>query len=348
MQYLLLLGVLLWSVPAHAVTADEDFAARCTAAGVVKCVGFDVSGDFTHGTYLGPDSDGNYQAGQDTVDKTSGAGSLVFIIPPPPHALANIAGGWGGLTAPLWSRKFKEHDSWNVQFRIKISAEMMNNTWDYQKAWKTFTMYMDTVPCFGGIGFATHNYPHGIPTHYTACGQNNLITNTATGNWTTTSDPQGYSYQQGQWASTCRYNHTSATWCWSWPANTWITFYYQFQVGTWDQSDSHIKVWFALPGDTSYTLLNDVPNMFMTCRTHPCDQAQGQSEGYNNIQVTPYMTGLGRDEGRADVTSKLWYDELIVSTAEIAVPVGTTVTPPPAIPRFRGGGGKGGGGGRTQ
>src|SRR3989344_4660568 len=76
-------------------SADADFQARCSAAGVVKCWSFDnTTTEIVQGINLFPDSSGVYRGGLDTSIKTSGSGSLRFTVPPPPHARANIAGKW--------------------------------------------------------------------------------------------------------------------------------------------------------------------------------------------------------------------------------------------------------------
>ena len=90
--------------------ANEDFAERCQAVGVIKCVGFDdAATDFVKGKLLAPDGQGVYRAGQDTEVKASGAGSLGFVLPHPSHAGANIAGSWAGFNAPILGQHFSQH-----------------------------------------------------------------------------------------------------------------------------------------------------------------------------------------------------------------------------------------------
>ena len=56
-----------------------------------------------------------------------------------------------------------------------------------------------------------------------------------------------------------------------------------------------------------------------------------RTQGYNNITLTPYMTGLST---AAPADAFVWYDELIVSTQPIPAPGGTmVVTTAPRPPR---------------
>src|SRR5258705_10328596 len=90
-----LLLLLVPLVRTQTATPDADFAARCTAPGVVKCVGFDnTTADIVRNVNLVPDGNGTFRGGLDTATKTSGAGSLRFDLPPPPHAGADIPGAW--------------------------------------------------------------------------------------------------------------------------------------------------------------------------------------------------------------------------------------------------------------
>src|SRR6185437_10398455 len=49
------------------VTANADYAARCAAAGVIKCVGFDnTTSDIVQNVNLWPDGGGTFRTGLDT------------------------------------------------------------------------------------------------------------------------------------------------------------------------------------------------------------------------------------------------------------------------------------------
>jgi hypothetical protein len=120
------LTVLALGVPfsVHARTPEEDFTARCTAPGVVKCNGFDnTSSDIVQKQNLFPDGLGVFRGGLDPDQKASGAGSLRFALPPPPHAGANIAGHWmGSQSAPAFGRTFSQSSTFYLQFRLRPVA----------------------------------------------------------------------------------------------------------------------------------------------------------------------------------------------------------------------------------
>ena len=316
----------------NARTPDEDFAERCRAPGVIKCVGFDnADTDFTRGKLLAPDGLGVYRAGQDTEVKASGTGSLVFALPPPPHAGANIAGSWAGFGSPIFGRTFSENSTFYFQFRIRLSPEMLNNTWPKNNAWKTVAMYYNTVPCTG-IAFASHNhYMSGFPTSYTNCGAFALITDPATGKWKRQIAPP-YLLQQGDY--NCAYGNFNEKDCFYFKPNEWLTFYHRVSIGTWGQPSSLFQIWVQREGETGYKQIANVPEMVINCNNAPCDQSPNKDAGFNNLMFTPYMTGLDKNAGLPEVTSKVWYDELIISTEPIAAPTlsGTVAATPPPSP----------------
>ena len=311
----------------HAATPDEDFAARCKAAGVVKCIGFDnTTADIVRGMNLWPDGDGTYRADLDTATKTSGAGSLRFDLPPPPHAGANIAGKWLPATNDGLGHLFGENSQLYVQFRMRLSPDMLTNTWD--SSWKTVIFHYNQDSC-DSIELTTINrYMTGVALMYTDCGDRSMTTTLDGSQWT---DNTPLLLQQGDY--NCEYGATSTATCFYFPADEWVTYYYHFQIGTWDKPNSTIDAWIAREGSTQYKQWVHVPNFALHCDTSPCDQNPGKSEGYNNLTLTPYMTGVSGTSGKAGVTSHVWYDELIVSTSPIAAPgnggVSDTLAPAP-------------------
>lgn len=313
---------------AHAAAADDDFAARCNAAGVVKCVGFNnTTADIVRGVNLVPDGNGTYRGVLDTSTKTSGAGALRFDLPPPPHAGANIAGAWLPQTNDGLGHLFGENSTLYVQFRQRLSPEMMNNSWN--SSWKTVIFHYNQQSC-GSLELTTVNwYLTGVATMYTDCGARGMTTTLDGSQWT---DSTPLLMQQGDYH--CQYGAFSNATCLYFPTNEWVTFYYRIQIGSWDQPNSTVEAWIAREGSTTYQKFVRVPNFTLRCNTDPCNVNPGKSEGYNNITLTPYMTALGTNSGQAGVTSHVWYDELIVSTQAIAAPGtgGTSDTNPPAAP----------------
>jgi len=344
--------ILLWSLAttAHAqLTPDEDFAARCAAAGVIRCYPFDnETTDMVRGVSLGPDAYGVYRAGLDPDIKTSGAGSLRFVLPPPPHAGANIAGQWTGTYLnPVLVQTFGQNSTFYVQYRVRWSPEMMTNTW--ASSWKISIIH-STIQSCGPIEWTIGRYyATAMIAPNTHCGGKGPLTDTVTGLW---QDPKirvepYYNLQQGDYI--CKY-----TWagdpnrCFFAHPNEWTTFYHEFHIGTWGVRNSQVKMYIQREGDSGYKKIIDVPDYAFDCATAPCNVAPGIYQGFNTVKFTPFMTGLPTTSGLPGVTSYVWYDELIVSTQPIAAPAARPASAGPLIPRKRVGGGGGTGGGRTQ
>ncbi len=307
-------------------SADADFAARCSAAGVVTCVAFDnTTTDIVNNLTVFPDAAGNIRAGLDTTQKTSGAGALRFDLPPPPHGGANIGGSWTLQSAGVFGRTFSENSTFYVQFRQRLSSEMATNSWG-GATWKTVIFHYNNTTC-GAIELTTSNY-YGAPLAQmnTDCGARHMYT-TLDGSTYTESPP--LLQQQGDYTQ-CAYGSVSAANCFYWPANEWVTVYYKIHVGTWDQPNSSVEVWAAREGSTAYKQFVRVPNIALSCNTDPCSASPGKQQGYNNLTFTPYMTGLSSSTGPA-TTAHMWIDELVISTQPIAAPL-AALAPRPMPP----------------
>lgn len=312
--------------------ADADFKARCSAPGVVKCWGFDnTTTDIVPNVNLRAAADGNYYGGLDTTIKASGAGSLRFRLPAG-KAFANIAGQWlpGTNNLAMGGTTFGQNSEFYVQYRVRFSPEMFSNLAYWNSWWKQSIFHMNLQSC-GGIEITT-NYRNftsptdKVPNFYTECGQRGFVTDPVTGKHKYDGSPP-YAQQQGDYNGLCNYPDWSR--CWKYTADEWITFYYHFKIGTWNVNNSRAEVWVSRPSSKNgaYEKIIDIPDMTFTCNNN-CSATS--SEGYNNISLTPYMTGLSTP---APVDAYIWYDELIISTQPIAAPRagGSTPTPQPPV-----------------
>jgi hypothetical protein len=72
--------------------------------------------------------------------------------------------------------------------------------------------------------------------------------------------------------------------------------------------------------DTAYKQIVNIHDYMFNCNTAPCDKSPGKDAGFNNLYISPYMTGLDPNAGLPGVTSYMWVDELIISTQPIAPP----------------------------
>lgn len=313
----ILVTLLLWLLPsaAAALTPEQDFAVRCAAPGVLKCVGFDnTTTDIVPKTNLQPDGYGAYRGSLDTAQKASGPGSLRFDLPPPPHSGANIAGSWMSTT-PIFGQTFSEGSTFYVQYRVRFSPEVFANTWPANNSWKIAIIHQGGASCAALELTGINRYRTDVAAFYTHCGANSLYTNPATGLFTKTTP---LLMQQGDYR--CEYGKTSADTCFILKPDQWLTFYYKVSIGAWGQPNSTIDIYVHRQGETGYKQIIKMPNYTLTCNRAPCDVAPGKFTGFDNITLTPYMTGLPKDAGLPGVVSKVWYDELIVSTQPIAAP----------------------------
>jgi hypothetical protein len=279
----------------------QDFETRCKAPGVLVCRGFDSSADFAEARWptsgLYPAWDGVLRGKMDIAVKTSGKASLRFEIPP--HSAANASGYW----RQGFGREFGENSTFFVQFRQRLSREMMEVNWG-DTTWKQAIFHNGSATC-ADVELTTGQYYHlGFPVMYTDCGAHPLYTNG--GNPPT-------KLEQGDF--NCWYGKYSEKDCFYYPANQWVTFYYQVSVGHWGKPESSINAWVALDGQsykqwiqmTGFVLKNDHPG-----------------NDYDTVTLLAYMSN--KDASVAHAAAYTWYDELIVSTLPIAPPTASSST----------------------
>jgi hypothetical protein len=211
----------------------------------------------------------------------------------PPYSSANAAGSW----RQLLGRGFGEHSTFYVQFRQRFSPEMLTNKWG-DTSWKQAIFHSKDATC-GQVELTTANYYSiGFPIMYTDCGSRALYTNHG--------DPPT-KLEQGDY--NCWYGKYGAKDCFFYPANEWVTFYYEIRVGNWAKPDSSINAWVALPAKP-YRQWIAMPN-FMLRNDHP-------GNDYDTVTLLPYMTG--KSDKINLPAAYTWYDELIASLKPIAAP----------------------------
>jgi hypothetical protein len=274
---------------------------------VLVCEGFDDPAAFQGGTW--PNS-GLYPNGsnslanstQDTAVVASGAGSLKFTIPG--DGGANAAGYW----LQRFGQQFDQNTTFYAQYRQRFDPNFLANHYQTSTGattyWKQqiFSNYLSTCD---NAELTTINWQGGgFPGMYSQCGQDSLITSIGNGD---------YLLEQGATPTTgynCHYqsaNNTSNS-CFMYPANTWVTFYYKVQIGTWGQPNSTIQAWVSVGGQPYQQWIN-ITNHTLLSGTGP----------YDAVTLLPYMTGKDPAHN-AGPTAFTWYDELIVSTQAIAAP----------------------------
>jgi len=286
----------------------RNFEARCSAAGVLVCEGFDNPNEYRPAKYpnagLYPAWDGVIRGVRDTSIKASGAASLRFEVPS--HSLANASGSW---KQPM-GREFREGGTFYVQFRQRFSKEMLKNNWG-GTTWKQVIFHNGPTTC-GAVELTTvQYYTAGFPTMYTNCGSRALNTNNG---------QPPTKLEQGDY--NCWYGRYNPKDCFYYPAEEWITFYYKISIGHWGKPDSAVNAWVALDGGT-YKQWVQMPN-FVLDRDRP-------DEGFDTVTLLTYMTG--KSEQVDHPVAYTWYDDLIISTNPINAPTASAEKEIPAPAR---------------
>lgn len=323
--------------------AISDFTARCSAAGVTACYGFDeaIAGASANhvkdwqgtdwGVNLGTSGASGNKPTWDTTLKTSGAGSLRFTVPPPPHDGESASGQFfidPGNNTSIGGpgNDFGPNETWYFQFRHRVSSEAMYNSWN--AAYKLFAFYRSPVPCSSnqpGLVLETYEVTE-LLTGYSRCGADHWTTDSDLATW---KNPTPFWHQQGD-MNDCQYT----TWrkCYFQRPDEWTTYYCKFTSATFGSTGHGVECWFAREGETAWTKFINVTQGYQI------DSLSGQ--GFNSAFFSVYMTGLAGTTGDPGVTSIVNIDEVIFSTQPIAIPAVTTSS---SLPGQSGGGKRSGG-----
>jgi hypothetical protein len=175
---------------------------------------------------------------------------------------------------------------------------MLKNDWG-DTTWKQVIFHNEKATC-GDVELTTAQYYHaGFPIMYTDCGGRGIVTNNG--------NPP-YKLEQGDY--NCWYGKTNTKDCFLYPANQWVTFYYEISIGPWGKPESSINAWAGLDGKPLRQWIK--MQNFVLKSDHP-------GHDYDCLTLLTYMTN--KDPGRNLPTAYAWYDELIVSTKPIGPPV---------------------------
>jgi hypothetical protein len=265
---------------------------------VVLCEGWDDPAKLVPAVYpasgLYPAGDGQFYGAQDTSIKTSGAGSLRLTSR---VAQPNSAGQW----VTYMGGTFGQNTTFYVQFRYRLTQEMLGGTGGGRKV----AVFHYAFHGCADLELATQNvYYRGYPQMYSDCGAQNMER---------MSGSELYIQQGADPFPTgdgwnCPYSNQTASRCSFFQANTWMTFYYRIDVGTWGQANSRIQAWVGNDGQPLKQFIN-YPNYRINNfgPTYP---------GFDHISLMSYDTGATTLRN-----GSVWYDELIVSTQPIAAPL---------------------------
>jgi hypothetical protein len=305
-------------------TALQDFQTRCAQSGVIVCQGFDDPAVFAHlalgdaHSGLKPSSDipAVYGGSQDTAITASGTGSLKFTVPS--FGGSDASGFWRQLFAqssaaiPADATGFGQNSTFYLQYRQRFSPEYLTNQWPTGSGGLTYfkqnIISWDNETC-GNVALVTVNgFNRGHPEMYSQCGADAFEVSIAGGD---------FLLEQGDTPTTgynCHYHvaQNGPTSCADYVANTWTTYYYKVQIGTWGQPNSNISAYVSVGGGPYKQFIN-MPN-------HTLYAATGNPQAtYDMIELLPYFTNRNPSVSAGPV-SYTWYDELIVSSQPIAAP----------------------------
>jgi hypothetical protein len=320
--------------PAPFSFQDADFQARCSAAGVIKCWGFDdPSTDLVLNKHVFA---GNCTTpSQDTITKASGAGALKFSLPVSCPPSADLAGRWepqgseGG--GAFNGRSFAGGDTFYVQFRMRITSSMLTNQWD--SSWKFFEILYNSS-YYGHLALVWVNYyTSGFISGYH--GASNIIIGTAQADGCLGPNmPEGciaepyppYAIQQttdgrGSGDGRCDYKDTSnyPGDCVRFIPDTWMTFYYKVTYGAKNQYNSQVQGWMMKDGDADFTQFLDTGPKFLL-GGGVSNELGG--DVFNTLNFSTYMTRLSSC-GPGCQDAAMWIDEVVISTQPIAQPLPT-------------------------
>lgn len=323
---------------------QQDFATRCAAAGVVKCVSFDTDSDFTNGTggangaygynsgIVPPNGTSDYtRAVRDTQLKASGNSSIKFVIPS--NSGSDTSGAYFTNFSQDLSVQFDGGQEFFVQWRQRFSPEFITTQYQGGGGFKQVivgtgdqpgcTGPMSSSPsCFSSCSSlelpVANYYQQGFPVMYNSCAGS-----TSHGPYDGFYQPFNgidFKLQNGRPAPYCLYSQKSTSYfspqgnCFGYVANEWMTFQMHVQLGprVGDEfKGSYIKLYGAREGQASELLIDWGPYNLTAGKV-------GVNERYGKVWLVPYNTG--KSSAQAHPTAYTWYDDLIISRNRIGDP----------------------------
>jgi len=320
------------------VTAD--FTKRCSGLGVTRCFSFDNQTETD--PYL--INDGQVAPVIDASQKTSGAGSLMFTIPtlsgdaagsfstnfsPGTRNCRFLAGG-GPNNCPteLYPIQFGAGQEFYIQWRQRFNPAFLSTLYqavggsapcggNVANGWKQDIIgtgdrtNVSKDSCTALETVAQNTCQRGFAQMYHNCGTfENLVD---------AFPPSDFKLQNAIPSPFCLYSNNPAgqvnsnSPCAGYQANEWLTFKVHILVGTLSGGswiNSHIDLWMARDGQASVRLLNYGP--------YSLNAGDGVSDKFGKIWLLPYHTN--KSPSQAHSIGFTWYDELIISTLDIADP----------------------------
>lgn len=329
----------------------QSFAARCAAAGVVKCVGFDVASDISgeFGENSGVLPGANTKPSLDTTTKAGTSGSsLKFTV------TTSSAGSGGSYFTNFSSDLLTQFDSgqiFYVQWRQRFDTQYAtmnlgqygNGGWkqvivgsgDKPGCTKSNSLTIDsggfcTSSCTALETVVQNTYHRGFPVMYNSCTGSSSTQNGklagGTGPYVPFEEGFGsfdFKLQNARPAPYCLYSQGATNSylppkgnCFGYAANEWMTFKMRIVIGTRTADyfkGSHVDLWVGRQGQALEKIFD-----------WNWDLAAGnpaQNLKYGKIWLLSYNSNNGGNNNAPVPVANTWYDELIISTQDIADPL---------------------------
>jgi hypothetical protein len=301
-----------------------DFQTRCSAAGVVRCFGFDSVSEIAPYIYSGATT-----PTVDTTVKASGGGAMKMTIPS--NSPADTSGGFGMNFSPgslnssntdPYPVQFGAGEEFYVQWRQRFSPEFLTTVYTGGGGWKQAIIGEGDrtgTPLYSCTQLEVpvqNTSQRGIPQMYHSCGVKD-------GHYDPLDVVVGSTINL-QYAAglDCRYpGPYNEPGCVRYKPNQWMTFQVRIKVGTWYSNngvyrkDSTIQMWVAEEGQASKLVM---------------DRDPAKGTGYDLVNLTPSVSKYGKvwllpyhtgkDPSQVHPTAYTWYDELVISRQRIADP----------------------------
>jgi hypothetical protein len=332
----------------------SDFTTRCAAAGVIFCEGFESTAAFAKGDGaegpVGINILGTTSPTIDTTIKASGAGSLKLTVPA--NSGANSSGNYWHNFSNDFLTQFDGNSTFYVQFRWRASSCFLKQgaaepctggirTFQDGGGWKVAHIGTgdkpgcgpsNSAPCYSSCSdletVPQNTYHRGFAQTYHSC----------PGPFTTDDSVSfggsDFKLQSARPSPYCLYSQAGAGTqfpptgnCFGFFPDEWMTFKIQHQLGPRISNGkgqdffqaSTIRVWIARENQPSELVTLWTSDLYAG--------PTGDNQRFGKVYLNNYNTG--KNAGETNPISAVWYDELIVSTQDIADPgAGGTITPP--------------------
>jgi hypothetical protein len=314
--------MLLVPFTALAGLPEDDFASRCAAPGVIKCVGFDDPAQIA-GPWDGPSgilAGDNTTPKLDGTTKASGNSALLFTIPS--NTGPNSAGAYFTDFADDLSVQFGENQDFFIQWRQRFSHDFV---WSTGGGYKRIIVGTGDVPqvvassCSDLEVVVTTYETSRFPVMYDSCSGS-----TSHGPYDGFYEPFGqydFKLENARPSPFCTYQQGTPPACFPPQGNCfedftdeWLTYQIEIQTGPRvadEFTNSHVRLWIARENGTSEAVIDWGP--YNLTAGPPSDD-----ERFGKVWLTPYQTN--KDPSLSYPTAYTWYDELIISKQWIPDP----------------------------